>query len=49
MWDIEVNIAGYRFTHRVPDQRRRILGFTASRPAWWPTVAARQSRPPHAA
>jgi hypothetical protein len=24
MWDIEVGIAGYRFTHQVSDQRRRI-------------------------
>lgn len=22
MWDIEVNIAGYRFTHHAPDRRR---------------------------
>lgn len=25
MWDIEVNIAGYRFTHHAPDRRRRLL------------------------
>jgi hypothetical protein len=49
MWDIEVNIAGYRFTHHVPEQRRRILGFATSRPNWWPSVQSKQSRHPHAA
>jgi hypothetical protein len=50
MWDIELNIAGYRFTHQVPDQRRRILRLAASRPAWWPSAQVRQSsRQSHAA
>jgi hypothetical protein len=50
MWDIEVNIAGYRLTHQVPDRRRRLLGFAAGRPAWWPSAQTKQvSHPPHAA
>jgi hypothetical protein len=50
MWDIELNIAGYRFTHQVPDQRGRILRFAASRPGWWPSAHVRQpSQQSHAA
>jgi hypothetical protein len=50
MWDIELNIAGCRFTSQVPEHRRRIPRFTANRPTWWPPTAARQSsRHPHAA
>lgn len=28
MWVIELNIAGYRFTHRVHDRRRPVFRFS---------------------
>jgi hypothetical protein len=49
MWDIEVNIAGYRFTSQAPEYRR-VLRVAAARPSWWPSAQVKpSSRPPHAA
>nr|WP_268778119.1 hypothetical protein [Mycolicibacterium malmesburyense]CRL70974.1 hypothetical protein CPGR_01793 [Mycolicibacterium malmesburyense] len=39
MWVIEVNIAGYRFTHRVHDRRRPV--FRLSPLAWRPAQLRR--------
>ncbi|CAN5713748.1 hypothetical protein BH09ACT7_BH09ACT7_08870 [soil metagenome] len=49
MWDIEVNIAGYRFTSQVPDHRRSVLRLAAIRPTWWPSAQLKQPPRPHAA
>ena len=34
MWLIELNIAGHRFTRRVPDTRRQLFGRGARALAW---------------
>jgi hypothetical protein len=44
MWIIELNVAGYQFTHRVPD-RRRIFRFSPRNAHWRPS----QLRHPRAA
>ena len=45
MWVIELNFAGRRFTHRVPDRRRSLLRIAQRSVAWRPT----QLQNPHAA
>jgi hypothetical protein len=44
MWIVELNVAGYQFTHRVPD-RRRIFRFNPRHALWRPS----QLRGPRAA
>lgn len=37
MWIVEVNFAGRRFTHRVPDRRRAIFRFVPRSFGWRPS------------
>jgi hypothetical protein len=43
MWDVEINIAGYRFARRTPDHRRHLSAL--ARLPWRPIPPRR----PHAA
>lgn len=44
MWIVEVNFAGYRFTHRVPDRRRPIFRASPRGVGWRPSQL-RNTRP----
>ncbi len=43
MWLIELNIAGHRFTHKLPDERRQRFGWSG-RGIPWRAIHHRQSR-----
>lgn len=43
MWLIELNIAGHRFTHKLPDDRRQRFGW-GGRSMPWRAIHYRQSR-----
>lgn len=43
MWLIELNVAGHRFTHKVPDNRRQLFGWTG-RGIPWRGTHVRESR-----
>jgi hypothetical protein len=44
MWDVEINIAGYRFARRTPDHRRHLQAL-----APWLPWRATDPRRPHVA
>jgi hypothetical protein len=43
MWVIELNIAGYQFTHRVPDRHQRLYRLATRTVGWRPAQLRSQN------